>query len=558
VGCYAAHSGVKAWNRQAEHLLLAAERWATVSQHLTGMPASTALAEAWQLVLFNQFHDILAGTSIEAAYDDARDMHGEAMAIASRGLNYAVQSLAWNIDIPYQEGMQPLVVFNPHAWASRVPVEIELSGLKDTDVLLDDGGQPVPMQQVRPSAVISGWRRRICFLAELPPLGWRVYRVVPAPEEAGDRGQGTSELKIQKPSLSSDLPVSLSATDTTIENDRLRLTIDPATGYIASLFDKRHQVEVFLGAAARPVVMHDASDTWSHGVYQFQNAIGAFTARSVRLVERGPVRAALRVESEFGASRLTQTFTIYRDLDRIDVAATVDWREQFKLLKLTFPANLNLFRATYEIPYGAIERATDGLEQPGQSWVDISGLARGSDIPYGVSLLNDGKYSFDALGRALSMTVLRSPIYAHHDPTLPQPDEHYSFVDQGMQRFSYTILPHAGSWEQAGTVRRAAELNQPPVALVETYHAGPLPQQDSYIAVDQENIVVSAIKRAEDNDDIVIRCYETRKAATQATITLPKWGRVIEALFGPCEIKTFRIPRDPALPVVETNLLEDR
>jgi alpha-mannosidase len=292
-------------------------------------------------------------------------------------------------------------------------------------------------------------------------------------------------------------------------------------------------------------------------VYRFHETIGAFGARSVRLTEQGAVKATIRVESEYGASRLIQSFTMYHELDRIDVHVTVDWREQFKLLKLTFPINLNFLRATYEIPYGHIERPTNGEEEPGQSWIDLSGLVRGAEVPYGVSLLNDGKYSFDVQGREMSLTVLRSPIYAHHDPALPQPDVQYSFIDQGIQHFNYTLLPHAGGWEQSGTARRAAELNQQPIALVETYHEGLLPQQDSYLSVDRDNIIVSALKQAEEGDDLVIRCYETNKVATRVTIELPKWGRRIAAAFGPCEIKTFRVPRDAALPVVETNLLEE-
>jgi alpha-mannosidase len=490
-------------------------------------------------VLFNQFHDILGGTSLEAAYEDARDLHGEAMAIGSRGLNYAIQSLAWNIDIAHEEGMTPIVVFNPHSWPTKVDVEVDLGGLKPTDTLLDDQGNQIPMQSVRPPAVVGGWRGRMSFLADLPPLGYRVYRLMagtlthdPSPIVMGEGGESHR-----------------------IENARFRLAIDPAAGCIASLYDKKHQVEVFRGAA-RAIVLDDPSDTWSHGVYQFHDAIGAFAARSVRLVEYGPVKSVLRVESEYGASRLTQAFTLYHELDVIEAAVTVDWREQFKALKLTFPVNLNFLKATYEIPYGHIVRPANGEEEPGQSWLDVSGEARGADIPYGVSLLNDGKYSFDVRDNELSLTVLRSPIYAHHHPTLPQPGELYSFIDQGIQRFHYAILPHAGSWEQAGTVRRAAELNQRPIALVETYHAGPLPQRDSYLSVDQETVVVSAVKRAEDGDDLVIRCYETAGAATPATIRLPKWGRTIETTLGPCEIKTFRIPRDSAQPVKETNMLE--
>jgi alpha-mannosidase len=347
-----------------------------------------------------------------------------------------------------------------------------------------------------------------------------------------------------------------SADDRVLENRFLRLEIDHATGCIASLFDKRHGVEALVGQGARAIVIDDPSDTWGHGVYEFSAVAGEFAPTAVRLFERGPVRASIRAAGSYGESTLAQEFTLYRDLDLIEVRVTLDWRERFKALKLAFPLNLNFIRATYEIPYGFVERPTNGEEEPGQSWLDLTGIVRGGDAQYGLSLLNDGKYSFDVRGREMRMTVLRSPIYAHHHPTLPHPDEPYTFIDHGIQRFTYWLLPHAGTWEQSATVQRAAELNQRPVGLVETYHPGPLPQRDSFLAVDRGNVVAAVVKRAEDGDDLVIRCYETARVATQATLALPRWGRTIEAAFGPCEIKTFRIPRDAALPVVETNLLE--
>ncbi len=248
---------------------------------------------------------------------------------------------------------------------------------------------------------------------------------------------------------------------------------------------------------------------------------------------------------------------MYRGLEQIDVHVTVDWREHFKALKLRFPLNLNNMEATYEIPYGHIERLANGDEEPGQSWVDVSGLSRDNADCYGLSILNDGKYSLDVNIRDIGLTVLRSPIYAHHLPVVPDPEGHYSFIDQGIQHFTYTLLPHTGGWEQAGTVRRAAELNQRPVALVETYHPdGRLPQRDSYLSVDQDNVIASVLKRAEDDAALILRCYETAQVETKATICLPQWNRVITADFKPCEIKTFRIPQDNAEPVTETNLLE--
>lgn len=534
-GCYAAHSGIKRWNRQAENRLISAEKFAAIAYRLTGMPyPREEFARAWKQVLFNQFHDTLAGTSLEAAYDDARDQLGEALAIADRVQNDAIQSIAWAIDIPAQEGVKPLTVFNPHAWRSRVNVALQTRGVPAAFALLDDEDRPVPVQDVQ-SWATSGGQRRLTFTADLPPLGWRTYRIVPV--EAAPASE-----------------TSLSATDHTLENRFFRLEIDPQTGQIASLFDKRYGVEVFAGPAARAVVIDDPSDTWSHNVFRFQDEIGQFMATSVRLVESGPVLTTVRVKSAFGASTLTQDFTLYDDLPQIDVRVTVDWREKHKMLKLRFTVNQIFMRAVYEIPYGHIEREATGDEEPGQSWLDVSGTVRETGETYGLSLLNDGKYSFDVNVRDIGLTVLRSPVYAHHIPTQPQPDRDYSYIDQGMQTFTYSLLPHAGSWETAGTVRRAAELNQRPIALLGTYHDGSLPQSRATVEVTPENIVVGAVKLAEDNDDLIVRCYESSRVATEAELRVGE--RVIPLSFGACEIKTIRVPRDDSQPVMETNLLE--
>ncbi len=235
----------------------------------------------------------------------------------------------------------------------------------------------------------------------------------------------------------------------------------------------------------------------------------------------------------------------------------VDWHEHSELLKLRFPMNIIQMKANYEIPFGHIERMTNGEEEPGQSWIDLSGVSReAASERVGISLLNDGKYSFDVDIRDMGLTVLRSPIYAHHMPLEPDPNQLYTYIDQGVQRFCYTILPHAGGWEEGGTVRRAAELNQRPVALVTTVHEGPLPHSASFLSVEAENVVVSAVKKAEDNDDLVVRCYETAGINVVTSLCLPGWNRAFETHFSPYEIKTFRIPQDSQQPIVETNLLE--
>ncbi|WP_312876141.1 hypothetical protein [Paenibacillus alginolyticus] len=124
-----------------ENKLLAAEKWSSWAELRTGQAYPTDFHRAWKNVLFNQFHDILAGTSLESAYEDARNMHGEAMTIAERGLNYAIQSISWHIGIEQEDGMKPIVVFNPHAWESTVNIELEIGGIKDTTILVDENGR---------------------------------------------------------------------------------------------------------------------------------------------------------------------------------------------------------------------------------------------------------------------------------------------------------------------------------------------------------------------------------------------------------------------------------
>ena len=536
-GCYASHSGVKRWNRKAENRLLAAEKFSAIAQRIAGQPYSNEFGRAWKNVLFNQFHDILAGTSLEEAYDDARDQYGEALSIADRAMNQSIQSLAWKINVLPEKGLVPIAVFNPHAWYVKTNIEVEITLLKGDEILVDDLDQQVPFQIVRSHATAGG-RARLSFIANLPPMGYRLYRI------------------LQKPAAKEFHPVQ--ANQNVMENSHYRLEFDPQTGYIRSLRDKVRNCEMFIADAAVPVVLEDPSDTWSHNVFNYNHKLtGKFKARTVELVEHGPVKAVIRVTSEYGSSTLIQDFSLYNELDGIEVSVMVDWHEHQKMLKLRFPMNIIQMKANYEIPFGHIERMTNGEEEPGQSWIDLSGVSREAESErVGISLLNDGKYSFDVDIRDMGLTVLRSPIYAHHMPIEPDPNQLYTYIDQGVQRFCYTILPHAGGWEEGGTVRRAAELNQRPVTLVTTVHEGPLPHSTSFLSVEAENVVVSAVKKAEENDDLVVRCYETAGINVVTSLCLPGWNRAFEVHFSPYEIKTFRIPQDSQQPIVETNLLE--
>lgn len=538
-GCYSAHSGIKEWNRRAENELQRAEKWAVVAGAVAGANhPRRELTEAWKLVLFNQFHDILAGTSLRSAYEDARDDYGRARSLAAEVFNRSVQAVARRIDIPLRAETVPLVVFNPHPWELETDVEAEF-GRAAVCRLADEEGAPVPVQRVRSEASLNGNRGRLAFRASVPPLGHRVYHLLPGEADAAGSG-----------------PVA--ATGTTLENEHLRLTVDPATGWLSSLTDKDAGTELL---PERPgphaVVIDDPSDTWGHRIRAYDTVAGVFRCRRVRITEHGPVRVALRIESDYGRSTLVEELLLSAGSRQVEVRTTVDWHEQLKLLKLRFPTALTDVTATHEIPYGHLERTPDGTEEPAQAWVDVSGTLPGGRSA-GLAVANDGKYGHDVTGGEIGLTALRSPVYAWHEPHRLDPDGIYDYLDQGRQDFRCLLIPHGGDWRTADPVRRAAELNQSAFALLETFHAGPLAQRASHADDGGSGVVVTVLKSDEDGTgDVVVRAYESAGRPERARIALPVLGgRVIESDFGACEIKTFRVPRDPQQPVAETDLLE--
>lgn len=556
VGCYSAHSGMKQWNRQAENALLSAEKLSAVALRQTGQPYPDDFRQGWTNVLFDHMHDILPGTSLEPAYEDARDATGEALAIAARAENHAVSSIARRIGIEGPEGVRPVVVFNPHPWPVTMGVEVEFGGLHRGDLLLDEGDREVPYQPVRSLASVTGWRHRLCFVTELPGLGYRTYRVLPekpdeppsVPREAASRPPRSESLMAEGIDRSSPA---------VLENESLRVEIDRTTGLLR-LVDRRSGRALIPRDGARPVPINDPSDTWGHRLFAFHEPAGTFELHSLLATESGPVRSTIRAEHRFGDSRITQDFMLYRDSPVLVVIVDVDWHERFTMLKLRFPTDLLDPVATYSIPYGHLVRPTHGGEESGQAWIDVSGRdEHGGDARAGVALLNDAKYAYDCLGSEIGLTVLRSAIYAHHEPYAPDPEGTYSFQDQGRQRFTYALVPHSGDWREAAVPRRAAELEQRPVILLETFHGGPLPQSAAFLEISPESVVGTVLKRAEDSDDLIVRAHEAHGRAADATIRFPLWERTIEARFEPFQIRTFRVPRDPDPPISATDLLEE-
>jgi len=534
-GCYTAHSGIKRGNRRVENLLMAAERMAAMASWSTGFayPADE-LREAWKALLFTQFHDILAGTSLPAAYTDARDAHGYAAHIASRTLYAAAQSMARHTDTA-GDG-DALMIFNTLPWPVRVPVEVERGGLG----LRNENGKAVPVQSTQPTTVAG--QRRACFVTDLPPLGFRVFREVAQ----------TKEVPCGR---------SLRAGSRTLENDWWKLDLDADTGLARSLYGKAAGLE-FLGSRAMSLkVMKDESDTWSHGVPAFRQEAGEFRAAAAPVLEEsGPVRACLRTHLRWHNSEATHRIRLYRDIPLIEGEIRLLWRERHAMLKLCMPTAMREGTAVCEVPYGAIERPQDGNEQPCQAWACIAGKVvapRGDSVACGLALVNDGQYGYDALDGELRLSLLRSPVYAHHDPATLDPSLEYAYMDQGEHTFRYALVPFVGRWQEAELPRRAVEFNVQPLWVHEYDHAGKLQSGYSFLSVEPANIVALVCKQAEDGDGLIIRAVEAAGSELPARFEMPSLGLIWYAHPRPWQIVSFRVPTGPDPRVVLVNGLEE-
>ena len=480
-------------------------------------------------------------------------MYDDAEMLANGALDCAVGTLTAEMDT--SGGEISIVIFNPYSWEVRAAVEAEIPWDHKIEqlVISDEKGKETLWQADTLNPAQEPGRLAIVLEAKVPAMGYRAYSCIP-------RGAGVSPADVSGAAIlaaSSAAPKNLWATDTTLENRFWHLEFDPIEGHIVRLFDRINRAELLDGPANVPLVIEDKSDTWSHDVFEFRQVIGAFGDAKVWLVESGPVRSVIEVQSSFADSRCYQDIILYRDSPVIEFRMMVDWHEQHKALKIAFPLKLDQPRATYEIPFGYIERPCNGEEEPGQQWLDVAGQVEdihGKPLDYGVSLLNESKYGFDVKDSELRMTVLRSPIFAFHDPKQVEPGEIYRYIDQGMQELTYALVPHAGTFQAAGTIRHAQELNSPVVLVLEDPHDGIRKPTDSFLTVKGAGVIVSAVKVAEEGQGIIARIYETDGLGGPVEVALKTWRKTWKGEIGKHEILTLRFDKKGEAQVV--NLLE--
>jgi alpha-mannosidase len=512
-GVFTTQAAHKANMRASEDWLLDAEKWSTLAWlGGSGYPGDK-LNEAWKKVLFNQFHDLAAGSGIAVIYKDAQRDYDVVHWTANDATGHAERLLTARVNTLAPEKQNgdavPVLVFNPLAWTRTdvATADVEMhENQSGALVVMDAKGNTVPAETMESSSSVPNPLRHVEFLAkDVPGLGYKVFYV--RHQAAGDR----------KPSALATAQVDAGAG--TLENEFLRVTVDKTNGCVTHLVDKKTGFDAIAagGCGNQLQTFKDTPkdyDAWNIDPGTLDHFTPIETAEKVEFKSDGEFSSSVTIKRKWQSSTFTQKIVVYSGLARVDVVNDVEWHETHVLLKAAFPLAATNSFATYEIPYGAIERPTtrnNSFEQarfevPALRWADLS------DGQHGFSLINNSKYGYDCAGNVLRLSLLRSP-------TWPDAD-----ADRGHQHFEYALYAHAGGWQQAETVRRGYEFNDRLHGSQVEAHEGTLAAEHSFVEVAPANVVLTSMKKTEDGNGVILRVYEATGQKTTATLTLPTDG----------------------------------
>lgn len=488
VGCYAVATDLKQLNRRAESILEQAETAATLaSLHMGAEYPRGAFEEMWRKLLFNQFHDTLGGTSLHTACEDSVFELSSVIADAEIALNAAVRRLAGLIAPPSDPTDGTFVVMNLNGADYDGMIEAEPWVDKDMvspRTLRDDKNNLVPLQYVDPHGKTPGLQR-LAFHGQIPAFGYRVYRF--AIDQEGEASPG--------------MMFGARTGDLEFETAGYRLILDPQTGAIDALVDKRSGKDIFDGPGHRGLIVEDGTDTWGHGTHSFAYDGEELALESVKLVEDGPLRLSVEVAASRGRTRFSTLIVLPADAALpVELRVTLDWQEQGKLFRLVYPLAAEGFE--YEVPAGWQARPDVGHEVPALRWVRATGGGRTTVIA------NDAKYSYAAKDGTLYITAVRSPVFSHHEPIELKDGAYLRYMDQGPRSFTLRIRSGA-SIRRGEAMAMADALTKPLVVTTHVARHGKAPHTGAWLNVKASGTAaVTTIKTAEDSDDVIVRAIE--------------------------------------------------
>ncbi len=483
-GTYTTQALTKKYNRKLELKLREAEALYALLN-----PADypdEAFDRLWKVLLLNQFHDVLPGSSITRVYAETNEQFRQTDVELDDLLNAGEQTYARKVHTA--ELTKPIIIRNSLNWERIEPVRVpgDLSG----KVLLDPNGDPVPAQAITDA---DGIATLLDVVA--PPMGHTTV------------SQGTGKPRLR--------PSPLRVSKRLLENEMLEVRFGP-DGSITSIHDKTAGRQVLAQGETgnrfrlfedKPV----AFDAWDIDAFYEEIPPTAPKLVSSRVTERGPIRVTIEQVYKAENYDITQSVRLLAGAKRIEFDTTVDWRESENMLRVEFPVAIRAREATYDIQFGNLTRPTHAntswdmarFEVVAHKWADIS------QPNYGVAILNDCKYGHRIRDNVISLTLLRSP--THPDPE----------ADRHVHRFCYALAPHEGDHIAGDVARHAYEFNIPLRAVAAKASRGAAPAVAPGLTTDAENVIIEAVKKAEETDDIIVRLYESAGCDVVANLQLP-------------------------------------
>ncbi|KKD37429.2 alpha-mannosidase [Limnoraphis robusta] len=513
-GCYTTHADQKRWNRRCENLLYQAELWSAVATlQTTAVYPKTQLEAAWKQVLFNQFHDILPGSSIPEVYQDANQAWQEAYNTAEQLRERAIMAIATSTPLPPppQPGCYPILVWNSLNGSCSQVVELSLSS-PGVWKLYDTAGKALRCQ------IGEG---KLRFLAtDVPSVGFRVFWLSREMAETPDN----SLIEASKSPLQADASANFTTSipliqnfvnlninypkNWVLENEWLKVEIAEDTGKISQIWDKKNRRKVLAEMGGNDLQFFGDSgqywDGWNIDPNYKQYPLEPPQLKSITWKEQGEIQQRLQVIRVWRNSEFIQDYVLEADSPILKIETKVNWQERHVLVKAAFPLTITVDRANCEIPCGVMQRPTKPQtetekakwEIPAMNWVDLG------DENYGVSLLNDCKYGYDFQPDQIRLTLLRGS-------TWPDPE-----ADLGTHQFTYGIYPHSGNWKTAKVTQYGYQLNQPLQVQVLSLEDCQFSEQglgsQSFLNLGTDALILMAFKQAEQNSQQwILRCYES-------------------------------------------------
>ncbi|WP_257348904.1 alpha-mannosidase [Pseudalkalibacillus decolorationis] len=485
-GTYTTHAEVKKNNRQAESLYRELEIWNSFAYMVLGNNYPTSeIKEGWKTLLLNQFHDIVPGTSISSVYELSRQQYKVLFKKGNELKEVAVNRIAQSIDT---EGLgQPIVLFNSLNWFRSE--KLTITGGKELleKEIVDKEGNIYEADTINEGAKV----KLSAYIDGIPGMGYKVVWL-----------QDRSEREIAP----------LDGFNGYWETSFYQVEFS-TNGWISRLYDKKADKEIIKDRefANEFELFDDLPTNWDawdiDSRFEKQRAIKPNLVSS-KVIHKGTVSDSLSFKWEINNSFISQEIIFYHHNRRIDFKTKVDWKEEHKLLKVAFPVNVYSPNATYEIPFGSVQRPTHNntsweqaqYEVCGQRWADLS------QGDYGVSLLNDSKYGYDIKGNRIRLSLLRAPKW---------PD---NSADMMEHEFTYSLFAHEGDWRKGDTVKKGHELNSPITVLKVESHPGILPNTMTFLETKSKSAIVDSVKQAENGEGIIVRLYESEGSESTTTI----------------------------------------